>query len=260
MVTTATWGRRGLLRNERWAKLLIDTLYHYRGKAYLLHEFVIMPDHLHAIITPLTSLEKAAQFIKGGFSYRAKKELGSNLEVWQPGFSDHRVRDASDYRLHTIYVRQNPVRKGLCEAAEQYEYSSASGRYELDDVPQGLKPPQIVATDGAAKAAPFQSHTSRSHTSRSNTSRSNTSRSNTSESNASQSNAGTSSDAVDSTQDGACKIAPGTVRRGDEDSASVGKMAANGRQPTTNSRRPAANDQGPTTDLSCLNVLTSRRS
>jgi putative transposase len=250
MVTAATWGRRDLLRNERWARLLMDTLCHYRGKAYLLHEFVIMPDHLHAILTPLTSLEKAVQFIKGGFSYRAKKELGSNLEVWQPGFSDHRVRDASDYRLHAICVRQNPVRKGLCEAAEQYGYSSASGRYELDGVPQGLKPLEMGAAHGAAKAAPFQSHTSRS----------NTSESNASQSNASQSNAGTSSDAVDSTQDGACKIAPGTARRGDEDSASVSKMAANGRQPTTDSGRPTANDQGPTTDSSCPNVLTSQRS
>ena len=243
MVTTATWGRRDLFRNERWAKLLIDTLYHYRGKAYLLHEFVIMPDHLHAILTPLTSLEKAAQFIKGGFSYRAKKELGSNLEVWQPGFSDHRMRDASDCRLHAIYVRQNPVRKGLCETPEQYAYSSASGRYELDGVPQGLKPLEMGAALGAAKAAPFQSHTSRS-----NTSESNASQSNASQSNASQSNAGTSSDAVDSTQDGACKIAPGTARRGDEDSASVSKMAANGRQPTTNSRRPTANGQRPRTN------------
>jgi putative transposase len=160
MITTSTWERRDLFRNERWAHLLLDTLNHYRGKAYLLHEFVIMPDHLHAIISPLTNLEKAAQFIKGGFSYRAKKELGSNMEVWQKGFSDHRIRDASDYRLHAVYVRENPVRKNLCERAEEYEYSSASGRYEVDPAPQGLKPLQVGAAVGAAKAAPFQSHQS----------------------------------------------------------------------------------------------------
>ena len=44
MVTTETWQRRVLFRNESWARLLIDTLYHYRGSAYLLREFVIMPD------------------------------------------------------------------------------------------------------------------------------------------------------------------------------------------------------------------------
>jgi putative transposase len=157
MITTSTWERRDLFRNQRWAKLLIDTLYHYRGSAYLLHAFVIMPDHLHAIITPITSLEKSVQFIKGGFSYRAKKELGSNLEVWQKGFSDHRIRDASDYRLHAIYMAQNPVRKHLCELAEQYSYSSSSGRCELDDVAQGLKPLAVAAAVRAAEAAPFQS-------------------------------------------------------------------------------------------------------
>jgi len=161
MITTSTWERRDLFRNECWANLLIDTMYHYRGSAYLLHEFVVMPDHLHALLTPLTSLEKSVQFIKGGFSYRAKKELVSNLEIWQKGFSDHRVRDASDYRVHAIYIRQNPLRKHLCEQPEQYPYSSASGRFELDDVPQGLKPLSTSEHCGAPEGAPFQSNTDR---------------------------------------------------------------------------------------------------
>ena len=157
MVTTSTWERRDLFQNERWAELMIDTIYHYRGSAYLLHEFVVMPDHLHMLITPLTSLEKAVQFIKGGFSYRAKKELGSNMEIWQKGFSDHRVRDGSDYSVHATYIRQNPVRKHLCEQPGQYPYSSATGRFELDGVPQGLKPPSSEEPYGAPKGAPFQS-------------------------------------------------------------------------------------------------------
>src|SRR5437660_4871271 len=157
MVTTSTWGRRDLFRNERWANLLMDTIYHYRGSAYLLHEFVIMPDHFHALITPLTSLEKAVQFIKGGFSYRAKKELASNLEIWQKGFSDHRIRDASDYAEHILYIRQNPVRARLCEIAEEFPYSSAHVGFELDPAPQGLKPESLTARCGAAEAAPFQS-------------------------------------------------------------------------------------------------------
>jgi REP element-mobilizing transposase RayT len=67
MITTSTWEMRDFFRNERWVNLLIDAIYHYRDSAYLLHESVIMPDHLHALITPLTSLEKAVQFIKGAF-------------------------------------------------------------------------------------------------------------------------------------------------------------------------------------------------
>jgi putative transposase len=149
MVTTETWERRDLLRNERWAQLLIDALGHYRGSAYRLHEFVIMPDHVHVLLTPLTSLEKAVQSIKGGFSYRVKKELGSNIEVWQKGFADHRIRDASDYRLHIIYIRQNPVKEHSCDCADDYPYSSACGAFELDGAPQGPKPNFLGADDGA---------------------------------------------------------------------------------------------------------------
>jgi putative transposase len=161
MVTSSTWGRRALFQKEPWARLLIDTLYRYRGSAYSLHEFVIMPDHIHVLLTPNTSLEKAVQFIKGGFSYRAKKELGSNLEIWQKGFSDHRIRDAGDYRLHQIYIRQNPVRMDLCARAEEYAYSSARDWFELDEAPQGLKPDssgeKIMAR---LEGVPFQSYTS----------------------------------------------------------------------------------------------------
>jgi putative transposase len=156
MVTTETWGRRSLFNNDRWAQLLIDILYHYRGTAYFLHEFAIMPDHIHVLMTPLTSLEKAVQFIKGGFSFRAKKELGSNMEVWQKGFHDHRIRDAGDYAEHVRYIHQNPVRRHLCELATEYAFSSAHPGFELDAVPQGLKPQSIEASDGAAEAAPLQ--------------------------------------------------------------------------------------------------------
>jgi putative transposase len=157
MITSATWGRRSLFSREPWARLLIDTLYHYRGTAYLLHEFVIMPDHIHVVLTPKMSLEKAVQVIKGGFSFRAKKELGSNMEVWQKGFSDHRIRDFADYVHHIEYVRKNPVRKRLCDRAEQFAYSSAHSSFELDPVPQGLKP-RTLGEVGTARleGAPLQ--------------------------------------------------------------------------------------------------------
>jgi len=157
MITSSTWERRELFRNERWAKLLIDTIYHYRDQAYLLHEFVIMPDHIHVLLTPLTSLEKAVQFIKGGFSYRAKKELGSKMEVWQKGFQDHRIRDANDYAIHVSCIHHNPVKEHFCQRAEECPYSSAHPGFELDPVPLGLKPESFGEPDAARlEGVPFQ--------------------------------------------------------------------------------------------------------
>ena len=139
-VTSETWMRQYLFRNRRWAELFIKALSSYRPDKYLLHEFVVMPDHFHLIITPGESLEKAVQFIKGGFSFRAKRELGFRMEIWQRGFSDHRIRDAEDYQIHVAYLLGNPVRKKLCSRIEEYPYSSRVAGVELDDVPQRLKP------------------------------------------------------------------------------------------------------------------------
>ena len=136
MITSSTWERRALFHADPWARLLIDTLYHYRPSAYLLHEFVIMPDHIHVLITPQTSLEKAVQFIKGGFSYRMDKR-GS---VWQPGFTNHRIRDWEDYERHRDYIWMNPLRARLALRPDAYPYSSATGVLRMHPVPQGLKP------------------------------------------------------------------------------------------------------------------------
>jgi putative transposase len=126
-------------------------------KAYLLHEFVLMPEHFHLLITPSGALERAVQLIKGGFSYRAKKELGSNAEVWQRGFADHRIRDWEDYDRHVHYIHLNAVKKHLCQRPEEYRYSSAFAGWELDPIPQGLKPLNFGGrVDGTAEAAPLQ--------------------------------------------------------------------------------------------------------
>jgi putative transposase len=134
--------RQQLLQSERCALLLIDTLYRYRAQAkFALHAFVVMPDHLHALVSPLeATLERTMQLIKGGYSYRLRKELRQEREAWQRGYSDHRVRDLSDYRLHLIYLENNPVKRGLCPTPQAFPYSSASGKFELDASPQWLKP------------------------------------------------------------------------------------------------------------------------
>ena len=122
-VTTQTHNRTPFFRHERWAKLMQATLDHYDSHGYTLHAWVIMPDHLHLLITPLESLEKAVQLFKGGFSYRAKRELGWNGAVWQPGFTDHRIRDDDDWQKHADYIRQNPLRARLAEDGVPYPHN-----------------------------------------------------------------------------------------------------------------------------------------
>ncbi len=140
-VTTVTWERRPIFRHEINATLLLDVFFHYREQGkYLLHEFVIMPDHLHLLITPSSdiSLERAVQFVKGGFSYRMGKV--AKIRVWQESFTNHRIRDADDYEKHCSYIQMNPVRAGLAAKPGDYPYSSARESFTMDKIPPGLKP------------------------------------------------------------------------------------------------------------------------
>jgi putative transposase len=137
-VDSVTYRRQRLFRIDRFAALFIEVLQHYRNEhRYQLHEFVLMPDHFHLLITPAEtcSLEKVIQFIKGGYSYRVKKELNSRLDIWQRSFMVHRVMDMRDYEQHKIYIHQNPVEARLVAKPEDWRYSSASKIIALDPPP-----------------------------------------------------------------------------------------------------------------------------
>ena len=147
-VSTQTAGRKPFFRHDRWAHLMQATLNHYAQKNFILHAYVIMPDHLHLLITPGESLEKAVQLIKGGFSFRAKRELEWKFEIWQPGFSDHRIRDEEDWKRHLEYIRTNPVEARLVEDPVLYEFMG----FPSITFPQGLKP-EIFGEDNVRAEA-----------------------------------------------------------------------------------------------------------
>jgi putative transposase len=124
-VSTKTSRGRALLQSERNAMLLIDVLRSYvAARKFQLHDFVVMPDHLHLLITVRSTMtiEKAMQFIKGGFSFRLRKELGYLGEVWQRGFSEVRVYGGQSLSRYREYIAQNPVKAGLVDSPEKYPY------------------------------------------------------------------------------------------------------------------------------------------
>jgi putative transposase len=88
-VTSSIAGKQNLLQSARSAQLFIGVLYEYRAQGkFRLHEFVVMPDHFHLLLTidAATTIERAVQFIKGGFAFRAGKDFGMRSPVWQKGF------------------------------------------------------------------------------------------------------------------------------------------------------------------------------
>ena len=115
-----------------------------------------MPDHFHVLITLRSEMtvEKAAQLIKGGFAFRAGRELGFQAPVWQKGFSEIRVTTSDSFLRLRDYIQANPGKRFLVATPEQYPYSSAFLKFELDPPPLRLKPFLDQSFGGIAEAMP----------------------------------------------------------------------------------------------------------
>ena len=100
------------------------------------------------------TIERAVQFFKGGFAFRAGRELGFQAPVWQKGFSEIRVSDQDAFQAQAQYIWQNPVRAHLVGQAEAYAYSSAGMRERLDPAPQRLKPRGQEIASGTPEGVP----------------------------------------------------------------------------------------------------------
>ncbi|MGO9588914.1 MAG: REP-associated tyrosine transposase [Candidatus Acidiferrales bacterium] len=163
-VTTRCWQGRSVFQVPEIAEILVQTMARYRDRGnYLVHEFVVMPNHLHILLTPssTTSLEKAVQLIKGGSSHEIHKQRDQKIAIWQEGFHDWTIRDTNDWRSKVEYIRMNPVRAKLVERPEGWPYSSASCQFKLDPVPErylsaasGAKAPRCTPNTPGLKPRP----------------------------------------------------------------------------------------------------------
>ena len=132
-VTIVCAERLRLLGPTHQAEAVLSTLFRYRTEQrFLLHAFVIMPDHIHLVLSPAASLEQMTGIIKGGTSFALRKS--HNGPIWQDGYYSHRVRDTNDYIGQVTYVADNPARKGW------QEYPFVHTRYpeQVDPMPQHL--------------------------------------------------------------------------------------------------------------------------
>ena len=152
-VTASTFKKKAVLQSERMASLFIEMLLEYRDQnKFKIHEFSVMPDHFHLLITPIVTLERAVQFIKGGFSFRAARLFEIRDGIWQSSFYDRCVRDAAEFERFRKYIHWNPVKRRLATTPEEYPYGSAAGNFKLDLAPRRLKPPSDGCLECSAEA------------------------------------------------------------------------------------------------------------
>jgi len=108
---------------------------------YVLNAFVVMPNHVHLLATPIVALAKLTRSLKGITSKRANAMLGlTGSPFWQDESYDHLVRNEREFDRIRNYIEQNPVRAGLVVEASEYRWSSAGGATGGSPADRGVCP------------------------------------------------------------------------------------------------------------------------
>ena len=110
------------------AKITRRTLKHLDGEQYLLLAWVIMPNHVHAMIEqiPGRPLTNVVQSWKSVSAHAINKARGKSGRIWSPDYFDRSVRDESHYINALYYIESNPVKARLVQKPEDWLYSSAA--------------------------------------------------------------------------------------------------------------------------------------
>src|ERR1700743_2411164 len=98
-ITICAHMQRNLFQGDEAAQLMVSTFLKYRetGK-YELHEYVVMPNHVHLLLsTDAERLSRVIELIKGGFSHALHAQRSGVGTVWQQRYRDRRVRDDNEF-------------------------------------------------------------------------------------------------------------------------------------------------------------------
>jgi REP element-mobilizing transposase RayT len=114
------------LRRPEIAQCVLTNLLDGAASRYDLHSFVIMPNHVHLLLTPWIELAAITRVMKGKSSRQANVLLArTGLPFWQDESFDHWIRHPQQFEKVQAYIERNPVRAGLVDRPEQWPYSSA---------------------------------------------------------------------------------------------------------------------------------------
>ncbi len=116
------------LRVPQIATAVRDSIMHGARSDYDLHAWVIMPNHVHLLITPRTEASPFLRRLKGFSARQANLILGQTGQpFWQDESYDHLVRSGEEYRRIERYIVSNPIKAGLVRTVEEFPWSSAGG-------------------------------------------------------------------------------------------------------------------------------------
>jgi putative transposase len=141
-ITIPTFHRKRLFQNQRFGDLLAETLMQCcKQQKILLHDYVIMPDHVHLLITIQqgTTVADVVHLVQSGLEEELSRQYGYAGEVWAHPYRDQPLEHAEECAAAVRFIQSNPVRLGFCQQAREYAMSSKASRWMLDPLPEPLK-------------------------------------------------------------------------------------------------------------------------
>lgn len=123
-----------LLSRPEAAAAVQDALLRFHPEHYALIAWVVMPNHVHVVIETKQghSLSNIVKSWKGYSARRINVLHGASGRLWQPDYYDRRIRDDAHLAAAVAYVEDNPVKAGLVARPEDWAFSSAAGRADLE--------------------------------------------------------------------------------------------------------------------------------
>ena len=115
------------LRHSAVAVMVESALLFFDDDRYHLHAWVVMPNHVHALFTPLAS-RSLSDIVGGWKSFTAKaanKILARGGRFWQEDYFDRFIRSESHFADAVEYIENNPMKAGLCDRPEAWTFGSA---------------------------------------------------------------------------------------------------------------------------------------
>ncbi len=114
----------GPARNE-----VIASILHEENSKYRLAAAVVMPDHVHLLLSPIQKEDKdfyglgeLLKPLKGASARRINELSGNKGSVWQEEWFDRVVRNGEEFGEKLNYIINNPVKAGLAPRAEEYRW------------------------------------------------------------------------------------------------------------------------------------------
>ena len=118
------------LRDAAVATVVVDALRACEPARYVLHAWVVMPNHVHLLWTPAPgwTLSALLHGFKSYTAHAANRLLGRAGAFWAPEYYDRAIRDDPHFQAVRAYIEANPVRAGLCLTPEAWRFGSAFER------------------------------------------------------------------------------------------------------------------------------------